>query len=339
MSENILIAGVGRNIENSIPFLKETFDNIASAVDSCAFAIYENNSSDLSPNLLREWSRQDPRVHTICDVIPEKDQLDRGKARTWDNKPCRLELIVAARNKLLEIVRRPEFENFEIVLMLDLDIPQTLPTIETLEAIYTFPNDAAAVFSYGVNSVGKLYDLHAYRDDMFPFGPEIIGEDFFSINNQKRYFRHTNRLKIAEFHPVQSAFNGAALYRRSSMIDCSYSAHPTKELDKIYREQATRLGKSPSDWIPEDSLVGGSLQGVFLFGTDGFFYRNNAGYNFPIVIGHSTFHAALAKKGKLLLRPSWLHYSGHLGYNSWDEILANKMKQYSEWIKRKFKKA
>ena len=333
MSTSILIVGIGRNIENSIPFLKTTFEGISSAVDSSAFVVYENNSTDRSPELLREWSLQDSRVQAICEMIPLEEQLNQGKARTWDNKPCRLELIVTARNKLLDIIRGSEYEIFDLVLMVDLDIPQPLPLRETLDAICAFPSDAAAVFSFGVNNVGKMYDFHAYRDDVFPFGPEIIGEDFYSIAKQRRFFRYTNRLKQYEFYVVQSAFNGAALYRRSLLQDCSYSAHPTQDLDEYYRFQARKLGKHPSD-IHSNKEERDANQGLYLFGEDGFFYRNNSGYDFPVVIGHSTLHATLAKKGKLYLRPSWFHYSSHVGYNFLDEIALQKARQFMAWMKR-----
>lgn len=332
---NILIAGIGRNIANSIPFLKTTFEGIASQVAECAVVIYENNSTDHSSELLQAWSAQDLRVRARSEYISPEEQLNQGKARTWDNQPCRLEILAAARNKLLAMILEPQYEGYELVLILDLDIPQPLPQKETLDAIRSFPDDAAAVFSFGVNSVGKMYDLHPYRDNAFPFGPEIVGDEFFSIPNQKRLFKHTNKLKTCQFHPVFSAFNGAALYRRALLQGCVYSAHPTKALDEYYRDQAERLGKSPADWFPGNTHIASTLQGVYLFGTDGFFYRNNVGYNFPVVIGHSTLHASLIKKGKLYLRPAWIHYSGHPGYNFWDEIIQTKFQQLASRILRR----
>lgn len=323
----ILISGVGRNISNSIPFLKATFSSIASSVAECDVVVYENNSTDHSGELLQEWSSQDSRVHAVSETISVEEQLNQGKARTWDNKPCRLEIIAAARNKLLDLIRKPEYAVYDLVLMLDLDIPQPLPSEATLQAIYKFPDDAAAVFSFGINSVGKMYDMHPYRDDILPFGPEILGDEFFSIPNQKRFFRHTNKLKSLEFHPVYSSFNGAALYRRDFLVKCSYFAHPTEDLDNYYREQASRLKKEPSDWFPGQTHTCSTLQGIYLFGTDGFFYRNNAGYNFPVTISHSTLHATLRKMGKLYLRPSWIHQSHHPGYNFWDEIIQKKIQQ------------
>jgi len=323
----VLIAGIGRNIENSIPFLKVTFESIADVVEDCSVAIYENNSTDLSPELLRSWSEEESRVDTICEKIPIEDQLNRGKARTWDNRPCRLEIIADARNRLLQMIRNPKYSTYDLVLMIDLDIPQPLPINETLSAIETFPADAAAVFSFGVNSVGKMYDLHPYRDSKFPFGPEILGDDFFSIPNQKRFFQHTSNLKQYDFYPVFSAFNGVAIYRRDLLVDCSYSAAPTKDLDDFYRFQADRLGKTPADWFPGKTHIDSTLQGVYLFGVDGFFYRNNSGYNFPVTIAHSTLHATLQNKGNLYLRPSWVHQSHHPGYYFWDEIIQRKFRE------------
>ena len=322
---NVLIAGIGRNIEHSISFLKFTFENIAASIDKCAVVIYENNSTDHSAELLTTWNNQDARVYTVSEVFSVEEQLRQGRARTWDKKPCRIEIISAARNKLLEIILRPEYDNFDLVLMMDLDIPQPLPLEETLNAIYRFPKNAAAVFSYGVNSVGRMYDLYAYRDRVFPFGPEIV-ESFFSTSHQKRLFRHFDKIRKKEFHPVFSAFNGAGLYRRELLKGCLYSAHPTQDLDRLYRKQAECLGGEPADWFsPQNN--DDVLSGAYLFGAGGFFYRNNSGYDFPIVNEHTGLHASLLQKGELLLRPSWIHRSNHIGYTFRLESIVRKIQQ------------
>lgn len=318
----ILLAGIGKNIRNSLEAIQKTFTDLADKLE-CAAVLYENNSSDDSAELLQEWGKKDSRIHVTSEKISLQEFLDQGKARTWDNLPCRMELLARARNKLLDRIMAPEFDGYDLVLMLDLDIVRPLPIPETTDAIRTFPSDAAAVFSFGINTAGKMYDIYTYRDEQFPFGPEIIGEEFFSSRFEKSLYHHTDRLKRVDFHPVYSAFNGAALYRREFLQNCRYSAFPNQDLDKLYRKIAVKMGKGPSYWFPGQTHINGALQGVYLFGTEGFFYRNNAGYNFPIIIEHAALHASLLQKGKLFLRPSWVHQSqSHAGYLFWHERIS-----------------
>jgi hypothetical protein len=172
-----------------------------------------------------------------------------------------------------------------------------------------------------------MYDLYTYRDESFPFGPEIIGDQFFSGKHEKKLYRHTDRLKRREFYPVYCAFNGAALYRREYLHQCRYSAYPNRDLDNLYRKIASDMGKDPSNWFPRQTHINGTLPGVYLFGEDGFFYQNNAGYDYPIIIEHAALHATLIKKGKLYLRPPWVHQSqNHEGYLFWHERLRQMFK-------------
>jgi len=318
----ILLTGIGKNIQKSLGAIQETFTSLASKFE-CAAIFYENNSSDNSAELLQKWKKEDSRIHVVSETIPSEELLNQGKARTWDNLPCRLELLARARSKLLDKILSPAFNGYDLVLMLDLDIVRPLPIMETADAISTFPADAAAVFSFGVNTAGKMYDLFAYRDESFPFGPEILGEFFFKSKHEKRLYRHTDRLKKCEFHPVYSAFNGAALYRREALYGCKYSPYPNQDLDNLYRKIAKDMGKEPSDWFPGQTHINGVLQGIYLFGKDSFFYQSSAGYNFPIIIEHVALHTTLMKKGKLYMRPPWTHrIQDHLGYLFWYERLS-----------------
>jgi len=317
----ILLAGIGKNIQKSLGAIQDTFSSLASKFE-CAAVFYENNSSDNSAELLQEWKKQDSRIHVTSETIPFQESLNRCKARTWDNQPCRMELLAEARNKLLDRIMTPAFEGYDLVLMFDLDIVRPLPLSETADAIRTFPSDAAGVFSFGVNTAGKMYDLYTYRDVPFPFGPEIIGEHFFSNKHEKKLYRHTDGLKRHEFYPVYCAFNGAALYRREYLQGCRYSAYPNQDLDNLYRKIASDMGKEPSNWFTGQTHINSVLQGAYLFGEDGFFYQNNAGYDYPIIIEHAALHATLIKKGKLYLRPPWVHQSqNHDGYLFWHERL------------------
>jgi len=295
----VLLVGVCKNIENTIEIVRRGFEKLASKID-CKGIFYENNSTDRTAYLLKEWAIEDSRVICITEVISNEELLRNGFARTWDNLPCRMEVIAMARNKLMIQIEREEYTDIDYVIMIDMDNPIILPVdsiINTLES----HKDFDALICKGGNS-GDIYDTYAFRDGRHPFGPEYIGETFWNHGYQdsiKRSIQGKNDLV-----PVYSAFNGMAIFKRTSIIGIRYSAIPTKALDNLYR---TYKNEYPQQI---ETHIEGRLQGVYLFGKYGIWYRNNCGYNFPVVCEHVTFFLEMRERGfnKIYICPQleWL---------------------------------
>lgn len=285
----ILLAGICKNIEQNVSIITKSFEELSRYFD-CKALFYENNSCDKTSAYLCEWSNKDNRVKIITEYITLDKLLESGFARTWNNLPCRMEVIAKARNKLMEYIESDEYKDIDYVIMIDMDNPVILPVEKINEVLNNSSYNFDALICKGTNN-GDMYDTYAYRDEKYPFGPEYLGEEFWSAshqNNIKQNVRNDKR----DIIPVYSAFNGMAIFRRLSIKGIKYSASPTKYLDDLYRKY-----KHLSPMPAPIKHIDGQLQGIYLFGENGIWYKNNSGYNFPVVCEHVTFFLEMRNKG------------------------------------------
>lgn len=322
---NILLVGCCKNIEDNIDIIKKSFYNLSDKINICKGIFYENNSTDNTATLLKNWEQNESNIKLITDFFTDDELLNMCKARTCDNKPCRVEIISMARNKILNEIEKDNYNNIEYVIMFDMDHKSILP-IDKILNVLNKNYDFDALICKGTDQYNDMYDTYAYRDLKYPFGAEILDDDagFFDILKQIEVRNKSGLI------PVLSAFNGMCIYKKSSIKNIRFSAYPSKALDNIYKKfiynpisfeknkldtlnlekdlcnkYNIKLTKTLSEIynkIDKNNLCKkthfeGALQGVYLFGTDGIFYKNCSGYNFPIVCEHVIFFLEMREKG------------------------------------------
>ena len=318
----IIVCGVCKNVVNTLPVIRAAFEDlVAKAGVPCWAVFYENNSDDGTDAELMKWESEAPhQVRVQCDKFTREEELSRGAARTYDNKPCRMEQIAHARNKLLDMLlgkrSSPNPSSLSVaggaggkapryVMMIDMDNPVPFPVNNILRCIARDPDGFDALVCNGLNPMGYMYDTYAYRDAQFPFGPEIMREAFWSGHHQ--YYMQTamhnktvfcNRMiqqnpTLLPYIPIASGFNGLCIFRREALKGARYSAIPTAEMNAEYQAMncIPPLSKNAK------THVDGASVGMHLFPKDnhandkGIFYFHNSGYNFPVVCEHVTFFA------------------------------------------------
>jgi hypothetical protein len=304
----IYFVGIVKDIAPSIPILKLFSNLIFKKFPDAKFILYENNSRDGTADLLKEWAATNDAIRVISEMIDPCTQLDSCKARTWDNKPCRMELIAAARNRLMELLWEASPAPNDLVVIMDFDISK-IPTMQTLfKYLEHFPEDADAIFANGVSAKSNAYyDLYALRTLANPVGPEIIGEQFWKKMSYIT-FPQTDTTLI----PVISAFGGIGIYRAGAIKGAKYSGVVTPNLDKLYKtlfsiQPALKTAYEQTAMRVRD----GVLHAIKLYGD--ILYQNNSGYNFPVVCEHSTFHADMAAAGytRLFIASDLVYTSTH----------------------------
>ena len=221
----IIVCGVCKNVVSTLPVIRAAFEDLASKAGVPCWAIfYENNSEDGTDAELMRWASEAPdQVRVQCEKFTREEELSRCVARTYDNKPCRMEQIAHARNKLLgELLGNqgfyrgakptgttapptgpPERETGSMgkcdeggvwgtvdslpryVVMIDTDNPVPFPVNAILKCIARDPDGFDALVCNGLNPMGYMYDTYAYRDAQCPFGPEIMREAFWSGQHQQ----------------------------------------------------------------------------------------------------------------------------------------------------------
>jgi len=240
----IIVCGVCKNVASTLPVIRAAFEDLVSKAGVPCWAIfYENNSDDGTDAELMKWASDAPagQVKVQCDKFTREEELSRCVARTYDNKPCRMEQIAHARNKLLDMLEggyaSPLTPSLSValspssgdsslsvaggavvpvgsspakyVIMIDMDNPVPFPVNAILRCIARDPDGFDALVCNGLNPMGHMYDTYAYRDAQFPFGPEIMREAFWSGHHQ--YYVQTAVHNKTLFHNRQMIHNTSLL--------------------------------------------------------------------------------------------------------------------------------
>ena len=311
----VVMGGLLRDGESSVGQILGFIDAARRELPRLDVYVFENNSTDRTPELLHSAAGERPFMHVRSETWDLDQFRESSKARTWDNKCCRLELISEARNRLLDWMREDGLAAGDRVVIIDWDFREPPPLDALVRTIRELPDAAAAAFANGVDSTGRYYDLYELRTREHPFGPELIGDRFWTSRRRRRDLR---RVIAPTESPIEvySAFGGLAIYRAEALQGCRYSPYPTPELDSFYKERLTEdPGNRDTRRIRRgevEKVRDGALMGAHLF-DEQLFYLNNSGYNFPIAAEHVNLHVTMRarSRGELLILPSLPYFSHH----------------------------
>lgn len=311
LAEKVIICGVCKDVESALSAVISSVEETGSLFRDYQVFVYENNSQDNTAEILNKWEEKNRRVHITTENIPEKTLLSFCRAISWDNRPSRLELIVRARNIVLQQIMRHEYDDHRYVIWVDMDFKNGWDIKGIIDSL-SQPQPWDGICANGVLPDGRMFDGHAYRDSQFPLGPELLGEYWWRKYLKKIMVVLDENIDLV---PVISAFGGLAIYKRQSIQDCCYSGTVNYELYRLtkclLRDGLKNGNKQVRFYFKHKSplLVNGALMGAVLFEEKGsdmpIPWRNNSGYNYPVCIGHAAFHAAMANRGfhKIFVNP------------------------------------
>lgn len=306
------LAGLLRDGEGAVGALVEFAQALREELPDLEVFVFENNSSDRTPELLANAAADHAWLHARSEVWDLAALRESGKGRTWDNKPSRLELIAAARNALLDWIRTEHgLAPGDRLIVIDYDFREPPPAGELAGWVRSMPQEADVLAANGVDANGRYYDLYEVRTHDHPLGPEIMGDRFW---HDRRRRKDLNRVIAPDepLIPVHAAFGGLTIYRADAIGGCRYSALPHAALHAYYRErferdrdlpEVKRVLKEQPEKVHE-----GVAMGAHLF-DDEVFYRNNSGWNFPVVAEHVNLQ--LEMRARVFIVPSLLYFSHH----------------------------
>jgi len=239
-NNGIIVCGVCKNVASTLPVIRAAFEDLVSKAGVPCWAVfYENNSDDGTDTELMKWAAEAPhQVRVQCEKFTREEELSRCAARTYDNKPCRMEQIAHARNKLLDILEgghaspltpsgeptaqahngsardvplRPVEGGVwgtvgslaRYVVMIDMDNPVPFPVNAIMRCIARDPDGFDALVCNGLNPMGYMYDFYAYRDAQFPFGPEIMRQAFWSRQHQYHVQTAVHNKTVFQSHQIK----------------------------------------------------------------------------------------------------------------------------------------
>jgi hypothetical protein len=298
----VVICGVCKNVSPFLPKTIASIEALGAKFRDYRVFIYENNSSDATVEQLRAWAERNPKVTITCENIPREELLSQGKSHTWDSLPFRTEAIARARNIVLQQALDAQYDDYEYLVMADLDLPHKWD-IEGIMSSFYCTASWDALFSNGIDSKGHHYDRFALRDDKRPLGPELLGEPWW-----QDVYSHSVKIKRdAPLYPVYSAFGGLGIYKREAVRGCSYTGTVTPDLELLTQRLIALKGLEHPQIAQYAHRDSADLEVVRL-STDPSSIKwilNSGGHAFPVCCEHVTLHASMILHGhnKLFINP------------------------------------
>lgn len=318
----VIICGVCRNIEKSIPYSMKIAEKIGALFKDYRIIVYENNSNDQTPHLMRQWAAKNQHVYAITEFLTDHE-LETTYINTFLNQSLKREYfpserIARARNKVMDVATSSAYDGFDYIIWMDMDFCLE-PDYGGIKEAFSTSIEWDAVFAYGIYQNGLYYDWYALRDKKYPLGPELLGVYWWDMPKGLTFSTRS------PWYPVYSAFGGCAIYKKSSVMGCRYSGIVTKDLAdlsrmilekykihplvKLYKSAITGLSKivtipRPSFDLQEDNNP--SL-GIFLSQTESdiIWRMGPHAFKYPCVCEHVTLHASMIAQGhdKLFINP------------------------------------
>ena len=292
---NVIICGVvkdcGKYLENNI----KTAFQLGNLFNKCKIVIYENNSTDNTRQILNRYNQ-------YITIISENVQYTKDNSKIWaytavtgSNHPCRIEMICNARNRLIEELVKPEYNEFQIIVTIDFDsLGFNIQGVrESVQIVLQNPKSVIYANS------PKYYDFYALRSEHSPlsvFGPELLGEVFQGHIRQMKNMRLINSNKL---NPVYSAFGGISVFNRSVIVEegVRYDCIVNEDVKKVYRLLFTKYDKLYQRFMNIIEKDCPHYRGGIKDDETSAVWKNNSGYDAPVICEHVVFNFSLILKG------------------------------------------
>ncbi len=154
----VVIAGIARDNLLDLPMTIKHINHIGSFFKDYRVVIFENDSKDGTKIAFDIWSQKDPRVKIIS-----KDFMNKKRPNH--------KFMADVRNKYLEAIEEDVYKDFDMVMMLDMDMSYGVD-VRGIQDSFSKIHNWDVVCANGIaNSKGQMYDMFAFRDEEFPFSP------------------------------------------------------------------------------------------------------------------------------------------------------------------------
>jgi hypothetical protein len=316
VQDKVLICGVCKNTEQGFANAMTSAEKVGSEFLDYRVIIYENDSKDQTKELFQDWAQKNPKVIFISENLTKK-QICKELTTGREN---RTECIARARNIVLDVILKPEFDDYKYIIWADLDLSLPWDVTGIVDTILHPEQEWDAVLANG------YYDVFALRSPQFPIGLELLGKPYWDRINEIR-----SRFVIdpqGPWIPVYSAFGGMGIYKRDAIQGCRYSGVVTKDLEKAvisWLEKAKNdeeicflkdynsllktskildLKKPLSKKKRTHEKIGVRLHNEWGLGEVVWFSCENK-FKLPTTCEHIPFHASMAVKGhdKIFINP------------------------------------
>jgi len=304
---NVIICGVVKNAAITLRKNLETAIELGKQCDKYKIVIYENNSIDATKTILNTYVSQ-PEMHIISEdidpiMLKRSSKIWAYTAVTGSDHPCRIEQIANARNKLVNELQKEIYDDFNYVVMIDFDSKKFI--IEgILDSLRLVQENRKRVIYANSEKYYDYYALRSAHSEYNLYGPELMGEYFWQMMSIEPLRIDP---KLPSLVPVYSAFNGIGVYAKDTFTSHFYDALPTlavKEQTKKITEKHPKIYATYKTILQTgcSKFPGGERD-------EHFYWKNNSGYNQPVICEHVAFNFALLEAGyEIYINPRMLYW-------------------------------
>jgi hypothetical protein len=200
-----ILCGLARDDAATLPLTIRRIERTGGLFRDYRVVVFENDSRDATPALLKQWAAANRRVRVISESI----------AGTTIARLGRTERLAWCRNRYLDAIRQePAYRPFEYVIVADMDLTGGWSLDGLASSFGRTGWDVMASNSIGYHYLRRTYyDIYALEPrSVLKHGclQRLVGEAW--------QLRRGNPPV-----PVRSAFGGLAVYRKDRLIERRYS--------------------------------------------------------------------------------------------------------------------
>lgn len=210
------IVGCARNIEEQIYRTIHQWELIGKLFKDYRVFVYESDSTDQTPHILKEWQNNNPRI------FYKSEKLELPRLNDLSEK--RFEIMAKVRNKYVDFASE-HFSDYDYIMVADMDLRGGISINGVLNS-FGYAPWWNVITSNGLDISGfGFYDLACY------FGKNFDEESYLIEQREGAEFANMKKgavrpsFKRGEI-PVKIAagFGGLAFYRREVFVQSCYSA-------------------------------------------------------------------------------------------------------------------
>ena len=241
-SQRVVICGLLRDKEEQVEYLQRALPRITALFADWALVVVENNSTDGTRDRLLQWQQQDTsHIHVLGwtsdaptasnNSTADEPPVSMFRTVHHDYTEQRIRKMVALRNTYLAYVSSHlTLATYELLVVMDLDLQSFLYVdglLSTAHHLHHNPAIAAIAANGQQLTIAPLTAslLHGF-DYQDPYAHEDMSNAGKNVPQQLDNVRSkfANRFYYgAPLRPVQSAFNGFAMYRMAAVVGKRYS--------------------------------------------------------------------------------------------------------------------
>jgi hypothetical protein len=172
VSRRLVVAIVVKDNARTISKIFRGIAGLKNVFDDIAFAVYENNYTDGTKDVLKRLSSEIEGVRVLSEDLSYEQQRQVASVRHKDGRVCRIEILAYARQRVRELVLE-EFGDSNYVLVVDVDA--VLFSFKGIERASNMIDAGIAdcVTANGLTKRLKYRDAFAFRSLEHPIGPSF----------------------------------------------------------------------------------------------------------------------------------------------------------------------